>query len=57
MGIRLYVSTQIWDIFNISQLTKTQSFKLFDDLWGYWYTKFAVLDIQCRFTSDKSDLY
>ena len=57
MGIRLYVSTQIWDIFNISQLTKTQSFKLFDDLWGYWYTKFAVLDIQYRFTSGESDLY
>ena len=52
-----YVSTQIWDLPNISLFPKILSLKLSGDSWGSWYAEFAMLDITFRFACGESDLY
>ena len=50
IAVLALVPTQIWDFLDISLFPKILSLKLFGNSWGNSYTKFAILDINFRFT-------
>ena len=56
-----YVSTQIWDLSNVSWYFFSNIFlinlKSFSNSWGNLFTNFVIIDIKLCFTCGKSDLY
>ena len=54
---RYAMSTPKFGIFLITLNFQRSSLKLFGNLWGNSYTKFAILDIKFHFTCGSSDLY
>ena len=54
--VQTYVSTQIWDFFNISKFLASSGLKYFSNSWANSYTMCVMLDIKFRSPCGESDL-